>query len=219
MGGRHVIRVALVDDQEIIREGLAAILESQPDIRVVLQGGDGIALLDGLRAGTLVDVALVDIRMPRMDGLEAARRVAALACSTVVVILTTFGDDDYVLEALRAGAAGFLLKRCTRDELIGAVRAAADGDAMLSPQVTRSVIARMLTGGVPDPAGLGPAHLTARELDVLQGIGRGDTNAEIARTLHLSESTVKTHVSNVLAKTSSRDRVGAALFAVRTGVV
>jgi len=145
-----VIRVGLVDDQELIRDGLAAILESAPDMTVVFRGGDGQQLIDAVQARIAMDVALVDIRMPRVDGLEATRRVAQLEHRPAVVVLTTFDDDEYVMQALQAGAIGFLLKRCTRGDLLAAVHAAASGDAMLSPSITRTVIARMVAG-LPPP--------------------------------------------------------------------
>ncbi len=213
-----VVRVGLVDDQELIRDGLQAILESDDGVRVVLTGGDGHALVDAVRGGLALDVALVDIRMPRMDGLEATRRVLALPGAPAVVVLTTFDEDEYVVAALQAGAVGFLLKRCTRADLLAGVRAAAAGDAVLSPEVTRGVITRMVSGLPADPV---PAleELTHRERAVLTSIGTGATNAEIAAALFLSESTVKTHVSNVLAKTGCRDRVQLALLAVRAGLV
>jgi DNA-binding NarL/FixJ family response regulator len=215
-----VIRVGLVDDQELIRDGLRAILESADDVSVVLAGADGHALVDAVHAGLCLDVALVDIRMPRMDGLEATRRVTALPNPPAVVVLTTFDEDDYVVQALQAGAVGFLLKRCTRNDLLAGVRAAAAGDAMLSPGVTRAVINRMVAG-LPAIAGTPSTlpFLTERETDVLRGIGSGLTNAEIARQLYLSESTVKTYVSTIMAKTQSPHRVHAALLAVRTGLV
>lgn len=214
-----MIRVGLFDDQELIRDGLSAILESADDIRVVLAGGDGSALVRAVRHGVGLDVALVDIRMPGMDGLEATRQVTALPSAPAVVVLTTFDEDDYVVQALQAGAVGFLLKRCTRADLLAGVRAAAVGDAVLSPGVTRTVISRMLAGlpaaCAPPPQLVG---LTGREAEVLRGIGTGLTNAEIATHLHLSESTVKSYVSAVLAKTQSRDRVQAALLSVRSGL-
>jgi DNA-binding NarL/FixJ family response regulator len=215
-----MIRVGIVDDQNLIRDGLSSILESSPDIRVVFRGADGQEFVEAVRSGVAMDVALVDIRMPRMDGLEATRLVTSLDSSPAVVVLTTFDDDEYVMEALQVGAVGFLLKRCSRGDLLAAVSAAAAGDAVLSPSVTRTVIARMLAG-LPggSRARPQPPRLTERETAVLRGIGSGLSNAEIAADLFLSESTVKTHVSNVLAKTHSRDRVQAALLAVRTGLV
>jgi len=214
-----VIRVGLFDDQELIRDGLSAILETADDVHVVLAGSDGSALVRAVRHGVELDVALVDIRMPGMDGLEATRQVTALAAAPAVVVLTTFDEDDYVLQALQAGAVGFLLKRCTRADLLAGVRAAAAGDAMLSPGVTRTVITRMLAG-LPDVCAPPPqlVGLTGRETEVLRGIGTGLTNAEIAAHLHLSESTVKTYVSAVLSKTHSRDRVQAALLSIRSGL-
>jgi DNA-binding NarL/FixJ family response regulator len=214
-----VIRVGLYDDQELIRDGLRAILESADDVSVVTTGADGQALVDAVRARVAMDVVLVDIRMPGMDGLEATRRVTVLPDAPKVVVLTTFDEDEYVVAALRAGAVGFLLKRCTRGDLLAGVRAAAAGDAVLSPGVTRTVIARMIAG-LPEPVRdeIALPSLTDRETHVLRGIGTGLTNAEIAVRLHLSESTVKTYVSTVLAKTSSRDRVQAALLAVRVGL-
>ncbi len=215
-----MIRVGIVDDQNLIRDGLSSILESSPDIRVVFRGADGQEFVEAVRSGVAMDVALVDIRMPRMDGLEATRLVTGLDPSPAVVVLTTFDDDEYVMEALQVGAVGFLLKRCSRGDLLAAVSAAAAGDAVLSPGVTRTVIARMLAGLPASPrARPQPPRLTERETAVLRGIGSGLSNAEIAADLFLSESTVKTHVSNVLAKTHSRDRVQAALLAVRTGLV
>ncbi|HEX8498055.1 MAG TPA: response regulator transcription factor [Actinomycetales bacterium] len=214
-----MIRVGLYDDQELIRDGLRAILESADDVSVVTTGADGQALVDAVRARVAMDVVLVDIRMPGMDGLEATRRVTVLPDAPKVVVLTTFDEDEYVVAALRAGAVGFLLKRCTRGDLLAGVRAAAAGDAVLSPGVTRTVIARMIAG-LPEPVRdeIALPSLTDRETHVLRGIGTGLTNAEIAVRLHLSESTVKTYVSTVLAKTSSRDRVQAALLAVRVGL-
>lgn len=215
-----MIRVAVVDDQELIRDGLCAILGSAGDIAVVFTAEDGQGLVGAVQGGIGLDVALVDIRMPQMDGLEATRQVMAHPGAPAVVVLTTFDEDDYVVQALQAGAVGFLLKRCTRLELLAGVRAAASGDAMLSPGVTRAVIARMVASLTDPPAAVTQLpQLTDREIDVLRGIGGGFTNAEIAAQLHLSESTVKTHVSNVLGKTHCRDRVQAALLAVRTGLV
>ena len=217
-----MINVAIIDDQDLIREGLALIVGSAPDIEVVLSGTDGQDLVDAVRDRRAIDVALVDIRMPGLDGLEATRRVVGRPGSSAVLILTTFDEDEYVLGAVAAGASGFLLKRASGEELIGAVRSVADGDAVLSPSVTRQVLARMRAGidtgleAVPAPS---LSHLTERETDVLRCIGDGLNNAEIATALFLSESTVKTHVGHVLAKTHSRDRVRAALLAVRTGLV
>lgn len=217
-----MIKVAIIDDQDLIREGLAMIVRSAPDIDVVLSGSDGQDLVDAVADGRAIDVALVDIRMPGLDGLEATRRVVGRPGAPAVLILTTFDEDEYVLGAVAAGASGFLLKRASGEQLIGAVRSVAEGDSVLSPSVTRKVLARMRAGidtgsdPVPVPS---LSHLTDRETDVLRCIGDGLNNTEIAQTLFLSESTVKTHVGHVLAKTHSRDRVHAALLAVRTGLV
>jgi DNA-binding NarL/FixJ family response regulator len=217
-----VINVAIIDDQDLIREGLAMIVGSAPDIDVVLSGSDGQDLIDAVAERRAIDVALVDIRMPGVDGLEATRRVVGRPGAPAVLILTTFDEDEYVLGAVAAGASGFLLKRATGDQLIGAVRSVAEGDAVLSPSVTRQVLAR-IRGGIDNGSEPVPvpslSYLTDRETDVLRCIGDGLNNAEIAATLFRSESTVKTHVGNVLAKTQSRDRVRAALLAVRTGLV
>jgi DNA-binding NarL/FixJ family response regulator len=216
-----VINVAIIDDQDLVREGLAMIVGSAPDIDVVLSGADGQDLIDAVSDRRPIDVALVDIRMPGVDGLEATRRVVGRPGAPAVLILTTFSDDDYVLGAVAAGASGFLLKRASGQQLISAVRSIAEGDAVLSPSVTRQMLARMRagidSGGEPVPVP-SLSYLTDRETDVLRCIGDGLNNAEIAATLFLSESTVKTHVGNVLAKTHSRDRVRAALLAVRTGL-
>jgi DNA-binding NarL/FixJ family response regulator len=216
-----VINVAIIDDQDLVREGLAMIVGSAPDIDVVLSGADGQDLIDAVSDRRAIDVALVDIRMPGVDGLEATRRVVGRPGAPAVLILTTFNDDDYVIAAVAAGASGFLLKRASGQQLISAVRSIAEGDAVLSPSVTRQMLVRMRagidSGGEPVPVP-SLSYLTDRETDVLRCIGDGLNNAEIAATLFLSESTVKTHVGNVLAKTHSRDRVRAALLAVRTGL-
>lgn len=210
------IRVAVVDDQQLIRDGFTLIVEAQPDLEVVLQAGDGSQLVAAVRSGAGMDVALVDIRMPGMDGLSATRELAAFPHAPAVLIVTTFSDDDYVLEALAAGASGFLLKRCSGVELVTAIRSVADGDAVLSPTVTRAVVER-LRGRRPI-ATLTSPNLSERETVVLSLVGAGLNNNEIATRLFLSESTVKTHVSNVLSKTHSRDRVQAALLAHRLGL-
>lgn len=214
----EMIRVAVVDDHEVIRDGFSLILGAQPDIEVGLQAEDGQVLVDAVTTGAAVDVALVDIRMPRMDGLQATRALAGLPGAPAVIVVTTFNDDGYVLEAIAAGAQGFLLKRCSSAELVAAVRAVATGDAVLSPGVTQAVMSRLRNtpAAVSDPT---LNHLTAREVDVFALIGQGLNNSEIAARLHLSMSTVKSHVSNVLTKTGSRDRVRAALLARQAGYV
>lgn len=213
-----MIRVAVVDDQALVREGFAMILGAQPDVEVAVQAADGRAFLDAVRADPRLDVALVDIRMPVLDGLAATRQLAALPHAPAVVVVTTFDSDDYVIDAIAAGARGFLLKRCSGRELVESVRRVAAGESILSPEVTGTVLDRVRAGGPASRADLTAYALTARESDVLALVGAGLTNTEIAARLHLSMSTVKTHVSNVLDKTGSRDRVQAAILAIRAGL-
>ncbi|MEU4190343.1 response regulator transcription factor [Kribbella sp. NPDC026611] len=210
------IKVMVVDDQDLVRDGIAMILDGQPDIEVVAQAVDGA---DAVRqAVAILDLAVVlmDVRMPVMDGIEATRRLAG---GPRVLILTTFDLDEYVYDALRAGASGFLLKRSSRDELINAVRVIAGGDALLAPPVTRRLIDRFAESG-PDPAVAGSLDvLTAREREVLGLVAKGNSNAEIADELQLTEHTVKTHVSRILAKCNLRDRVQAVILAYEAGLV
>ncbi len=223
------IRVLVVDDQELVRAGFCVILDTAEGITVAGEAGDGAAAL-AQAAALRPDVVLMDVRMPGMDGLEATRKLTAAggagqavppnAVPPKVVMLTTFDLDDYVYEALRAGASGFLLKDSPRADLIAAVRAAAAGDALLAPSVTRRLIeafARRPAELAPAPSRL--AALTARERDVLLLLARGRTNAEIAAALFVSEATVKTHVGNLLAKLGLRDRVQAVILAYETGIV
>jgi len=213
------IRVLIADDQELVRTGFRVILNAEPDLEVVGESRDGKEVIEAARR-LRPEVVLMDIRMPNLDGIEATRRIAAGACSPRVLILTTFDLDQYVYEALRAGASGFLLKDSPRHDLIAAVRAAAAGDALLAPSVTRRLIevfARRPPEATPSPARL--ATLTAREGDVLLLLARGRSNAEIATALFVSEATVKTHVGNVLAKLGLRDRVQAVILAYETGMV
>lgn len=212
-------RVAVVDDQQLVREGFAMILGAQADMEVAVQAEDGRQFLDAVRADPRIDVALVDIRMPVLDGLAATRALAAIPHAPLVIVVTTFDDDAYVLDAIAAGARGFVLKRCSGRELVDAVRRVAAGDSILSPEVTGAVLARVRSSGASGGVDLTAYSLTTRETDVLALVGAGLNNTEIAGRLHLSLSTVKTHVSNVLDKTGSRDRVGAALLAIRAGVV
>jgi DNA-binding NarL/FixJ family response regulator len=216
------IRVLVVDDQELVRSGFCVILDTADGVTVVGEAGNGeaaVAAVDAHRP----DVVLMDIRMPGMDGLEATRLITQGGVAAVppkVVMLTTFDLDEYVYEALRAGASGFLLKDSPRHDLIAAVRAAAAGDALLAPSVTRRLIeqfARRPPETAPSPSRL--ASLTAREQDVLLLLARGRTNAEIAAGLFVSEATVKTHVGNVLAKLGLRDRVQAVILAYETGLI
>ena len=216
------IRVLVVDDQELVRLGFCVILDAADGITVVGEAANGEAAVSQVAAHA-PDVVLMDIRMPGMDGLEATRvitRGAAAVTPPKVVMLTTFDLDDYVYEALRAGASGFLLKDSPRHDLIAAVRAAAAGDALLAPSVTRRLIeafARRPPETSPSPSQL--ASLTARERDVLLLLARGRSNAEIASVLFVSEATVKTHVGNLLAKLGLRDRVQAVILAYETGIV
>jgi DNA-binding NarL/FixJ family response regulator len=215
------IRVVVADDQALVRGGFRLILESEDDIAVVAEAADGasaVRLVDELRP----DVVLMDIQMPGVDGLEATRRIGALRHEppTRVLVLTTFERDDYVFGALRGGASGFLLKNCPPEELVRAVRLVAHGDALLAPSVTRRIIedvVRTSGAGGTDPAVL--QRLTARELDVLRLLAHGRSNTELARELFVSEGTVKTHVSSILAKLGLRDRVQAVVLAYDTGLV
>ncbi|MBQ1097426.1 response regulator transcription factor [Streptomyces sp. b94] len=215
------IRVVVADDQELVRSGFSMILEAQADIEVVAEAGDGAEAVAAVERHA-PDVLLLDIRMPVMDGLEAARRVCARsACK--VVMLTTFDLDEYVYEALYAGASGFLLKDVRRDDLVHAVRVVAAGDSLLAPAVTRRLVADIVRRRREDataevtPQRLGV--LTAREVETLRLLARGLSNSEIATTLFVSEHTVKTHVSNVLGKLGLRDRVQAVICAYETGLV
>lgn len=212
-----MITAVVADDQELVRGGFAMILDAQPDIEVVGEAGDGreaVEAVERLRP----DVVLLDIRMPRMDGIEAARLICART-GAKVVMLTTFDQDDYVYDALHAGACGFLLKDVRRDDLVHAVRVAAAGESLLAPSVTRRLISDMVSRGTrrPEPSGLDA--LTARERETLELLGRGLSNAEIAERLVVSEHTVKTHVSNVLAKLGLRDRVQAVIRAYESGLI
>ncbi|MFE9403923.1 response regulator [Streptomyces sp. NPDC006530] len=211
------IRVVVADDQELVRSGFALILDVQPDIDVVAEVGDGAQAVEAVRR-LAPDVALLDIRMPRLDGIEACRAIsAASACRTVM--LTTFDSDEYVFEALHAGASGFLLKDVRRDDLVHSVRVVAAGDALLAPAAARRLIAAYTSRpAAPAPSGRLDA-LTARERETLLLLGGGLSNAEIAAELSVSEHTVKTHVGHVLAKLGLRDRVQAVICAYETGLI
>ncbi|CAA19946.1 MULTISPECIES: response regulator transcription factor [Streptomyces] len=215
------VRVVVADDQELVRSGFSMILEAQPDIEVVAEAGDGAEAVAAVERYA-PDVLLLDIRMPVMDGLDAARRVCARsACK--VVMLTTFDLDEYVYEALYAGASGFLLKDVRRDDLVHAVRVVAAGDSLLAPAVTRRLVADIVRRRREEAAAdVTPQRLevlTAREVETLRLLARGLSNSEIATTLFVSEHTVKTHVSNVLGKLGLRDRVQAVICAYETGLV
>jgi DNA-binding NarL/FixJ family response regulator len=213
------ITVVLADDQQMVRSGLRVVLEAEPDISVVGEAGDGQAAVELVRA-LVPTVALLDIRMPNMDGLEAARRVMAMRTETRVVILTTFDADEYVYEALRAGVSGFLLKDSPADQLLAAVRSAASGDALIDPAVTRRLIARFtLAARAPGEVPERLSDLTPREREVLRLVAQGLSNGEISSQLIIEENTVKTHVSRILMKLDLRDRVQAVVLAYESGFV
>jgi DNA-binding NarL/FixJ family response regulator len=215
-----MIRVLLADDHELVRDGFAMILDAQEDIEVVGQAADGARSVELARTLT-PDVVLMDVRMPVMDGIEATRRLRAAGLHRLaVLILTTFDLDEYVYEALRAGASGFLLKDVPRSTLIQGVRTVATGEALLAPTITRRLIERFVSQ--PPPTQARPRELdelTDREQDVLLRLARGRSNTEIARELFLSEATVKTHVAHVLRKLGLRDRVHAVVYAYEAGLV
>ena len=219
--GAADLRILIVDDQALVRAGFRMILEAEEDVEVVGEAGDGReAVAEALRLRP--DVVLMDVRMPEMDGIEATRRLLAEdGADAKVVMLTTFDMDEYVYEALRAGASGFLLKDVPPEQLVAGIRAVASGDALLAPSVTRRVIEEFVRRP-PESVRTAPpalADLTARELDVLKLIARGLSNAEIAKELVVSETTVKTHVAHVLMKLDLRDRVQAVVFAYESGLV
>nr|WP_097188675.1 response regulator transcription factor [Ornithinimicrobium cerasi] len=225
------VRLFVVDDQELVRAGFRMVLDAQPDMTVVGEAGDGLAALDGI-AATRPDVVLMDIRMPRLDGVGATRRLLAEGGGNdvKVLVLTTFDLDEYVFAALRAGASGFLLKDAGPAELLAAIRAVHAGDAAMAPSTTRRLLERFLpelpdAGRESDAAAerrsaaarLGP--LTGREREVLEAVGRGLSNTEIAAELFLAEATVKTHIGRVLSKLGLRDRVHMVITAYETGLV
>jgi DNA-binding NarL/FixJ family response regulator len=220
-----VIRVLIADDQALLRAGFRLILRDESDIDVIGEAEDGAVAVD-LAARLAPDVVLMDVRMPVLDGLEATRRICAVApvdpdaVRPRVIILTTFDLDEYVYDALRAGAAGFVLKDAPPDQLIGAIRAVAAGDALIAPSITRRLIAEFAAR--PGPAAAPPAgmaDLTARELEVLRLVAAGRSNAEIAETLVVSGTTVKSHVARILMKLEVRDRVQAVVLAYESGLV
>jgi DNA-binding NarL/FixJ family response regulator len=219
------IRVVLVDDQQMVRAGFRMVIDSQPDLTVVGEAGDGASAVALLRR-TPADVVLMDVRMPGTDGIEATRQVTALPDPPRVVVLTTFDLDEYVVAAIGAGASGFLLKDAPPEEMLAAVRTVHAGDSVIAASSTRRLlqhVAPMLRGAAPaattgaDTRAL--ADLTPREREVLELMAYGASNTEIAEQFVVSEATVKTHVGRVLAKTGSRDRVQAVVLAYRTGLV
>ena len=219
------IRVMLVDDQVLLRTGFRMVLQAQPDMEVAAEAGDGAEALEVLRS-TAVDVVLMDVRMPRMDGVEATRRICgdqgAEGDGPRVLILTTFDLDEYAFAALKAGAAGFLLKDVPPGELIAAIRAVHSGDAVVAPSTTRRLLDRfalLLPSPAEAAAGGELRRLTEREREVLLLVAQGLSNGEIAERLVLSEATVKTHVGRILTKLELRDRVQAVVLAYETGLV
>ena len=215
-----MIRVVIVDDQALVREGFRMILDAQDDIAVVGEAADGKQAIEQAQMHK-PDVILMDIQMPHVDGLEATKQVMSSSRDLGrVLVLTTFDLDEYVYEAMKAGASGFMLKDVPRRQLIEAVRTVAEGEALLAPAVTRRLIEEFVqrpppTTGTPQPL----ARLTERELDVMRLVGQGMSNAEIAAQLHLGQNTVKTHLAHLLAKLDLRDRAQAIVLAYETGLV
>ena len=221
--GAAPVRVLLVDDQALLRMGFALVLDAEDDLEVVGEAGDGATALDQVRA-LRPDVVLMDVRMPRMNGIQATERIAAEHPGTRVLVLTTFDLDEYAFAALRAGASGFLLKDSQPADLVAAIRTVASGDAVVAPRVTRRMLELFgphlprpgdAAPGDPDPR---PAALPPREVEVLRAVAHGLSNAEIAAELVLAEATVKTHVGRILAKLGVRDRVQAVIVAYETGL-
>lgn len=216
-----MIRVGLCDDDHLIREGLRMIIEQESDMEVVAQASNGAEAVD-LIIHTEIDVMLMDIRMPVLDGIEATRQIIGASNGPRVIILTTFELDEYVFEALSAGASGFLLKRTPPEQLIEAIRVVAGGEALLAPSITRRLIEAFTRQA---PVRADPSHserlsgLTPREVEVLAGIGRGLSNQELAEELFIADNTVKTHVKRVFAKIGARDRAQAVVIAYQTGLV
>lgn len=216
------LRIALVDDQPLVRAGFAMVIDSQDDLEVVLQASDGAEIVQQAR-GRHLDVVLMDVRMPRLDGIEATARLlqqAPAGREPRVIVLTTFDLDDYVLAAIRAGASGFLLKDAQPEELLTAIRTVHRGDAVIAPSATRRLLARMVATDDREHPDTSPLEtLTDRETEVLRLMAQGAANREIAAELFVAEATVKTHVGRVLAKLGARDRVQAVIIAFETGLV
>lgn len=213
-----MIRVLIADDQAVVRAGLRMILEAQEDLEVVGEAADGD---EAVHATTALrpDVVLMDIRMPVLDGIAATRRIVADCEATRVLVLTTYGLDANVYDALKAGASGFLVKTDSPERLVDAIRVIAGGDALLAPEITRRLIDRFVSGAHPSSRPLKLEELTPRELEVLKLLAAGLTNMEIARELYVSEGTAKTHVARILGKLDLRDRTQAVVFAYESGLV
>ena len=218
MTRQDALRVVVADDEALFRSGLTMIIDSEPNLTVVAEAADGREAVDAVRAHR-PDVVLMDIQMPRLDGIAATAAIVNLNVPTRVLVLTTFGRDEFVYDALRAGASGYLLKTVPPAHLIEAVKSVADGDALLAPSLTRRLIEDWVRRPRPNAHDPRLTGLTDREHEALVLIGHGLSNHEIATELHLSESTVKTHIARVLAKTGSRDRVQAVVLAYETGIV
>ncbi|MBD8080213.1 response regulator [Cellulosimicrobium arenosum] len=226
------VRVALVDDQQLVRAGFRMVIDSQPDLEVTLEAGDGLQALR-LLADHPVDVVLMDVRMPNLDGLQTTARITAAADAAGggggapvprVIVLTTFDLDEYVLESIRAGASGFLLKDAPPEEMLAAIRTVHRGDAVIAPSSTRRLLEHLVTVLPAEDVEDSPAHtavagLTDREREVLVLMARGRSNTEIGGDLFVAEATVKTHVGRILAKLGARDRVQAVVTAYETGLV
>ena len=212
-----MIRIVIADDQAMVRAGFAALLNAHADIEVVGQAEDGAQSVD-LVADLAPDIVLMDVRMPLMDGIEATRTIVAANAATRIIMLTTFDIDDYVFDAIRAGASGFLLKDAPPAELAEAVRIVAGGEALLAPSVTKRVIEHFATGGKTASRTALP-ELTDREREILIQVARGASNTEIASSLHIAVQTVKTHVSRILYKLDARDRAQAVIAAYESGLV
>ena len=213
-----MIRVLLADDQRLVRSGFRMILGADPELEVVGEANDGVEAVSAARELS-PDVVLMDVRMPRVDGIEATRQIGMMAEPPRVLVLTTFDLDEYVFAALRAGASGFLLKDAPEAQLLAAIRIVADGGSLFAPAVTRRLIERFADLGQPVAPPLAVDALTAREVEVLHLLARGRSNAEIAAELVVSEHTVKTHVAHVLGKLGLRDRIQAVILAYECGLV
>ena len=219
-----MITVALVDDQQLVRAGFRMVIDSQDDLQVVLEAGDGAQAVRALAGGPHVDVVLMDVRMPTMDGLTATAQITARPQAPKVVVLTTFDLDEYVLSAIRAGASGFLLKDAPPEEMLAAIRTVHRGDAVIAPSSTRRLLEHLVQVLPAEPGGDDAARraigdLTDREREVLVLMARGRSNTEIGRDLYVAEATVKTHVGRILAKLGARDRVQAVVAAYEAGLV
>lgn len=213
-----MIRVLLADDQALVRAGFRMIIDAQPDMAVVAEAADGSDVLEQAR-NEHPDVILMDIRMPRIDGIEATRRLIASGCTSRILMLTTFDLDEYLYEAMRAGASGFLLKTAPPRQLIAAIRDITGGDTLVAPAITRRLVEEFVHRPRPDTAPTELSRLTPRELEVLKLIAKGLSNSELASTLFVSETTAKTHVARILNKLGLRDRVQAVVMAYESGVV